>query len=338
MNVYELLTAPGPAAIAVIRLRGEAVAGLVAGHFRRGGRVVEPAAGRVVHGDLLGIDGQPLDDVVIVVDQGGPDWDARLHLHGGPGVHAACVALLQHCGFREQQADAASLWDATDEIEAELFGLLPRMMTMRGVRWLMKAAAEMRAARRGPAASPALESLPAFRLFARPTRIALVGPPNAGKSTLMNRLADMDVSIVSETPGTTRDWIEAAGELDGFPIVWLDTAGLRHSPDEIEAEGVRRSLALLANSDQFVLVLDAAALGEAAVAIAAVGESGRTPAAVLWNKSDRGVDSHAEQSVVPETWRAAAMEISALTGAGVEAFLDGLRGRIFPPETALTGG
>ena len=74
-------------------------------------------------------------------------------------------------------------------------------------------------------------------------RIALIGPPNAGKSSLLNALARRDVAIVSEIPGTTRDVIEVKLDLGGYPVVVADTAGLRDTGDAIEVEGVRRALA-----------------------------------------------------------------------------------------------
>ncbi len=88
--------------------------------------------------------------------------------------------------------------------------------------------------------------------------IAIIGPPNAGKSSLLNLLARRDAAIVSETAGTTRDVIEVHLDLGGWPVVLADTAGLRQSTDAIEQEGVRRARARAAAADLRVLVLDAA--------------------------------------------------------------------------------
>jgi len=71
--------------------------------------------------------------------------------------------------------------------------------------------------------------------------VAVTGPPNAGKSTLLNRLARRDVAIVSPVPGTTRDVIEIHLDLNGYPVTLLDTAGIRESADPVEQEGVRRA-------------------------------------------------------------------------------------------------
>lgn len=85
---------------------------------------------------------------------------------------------------------------------------------------------------------------------------AIIGPPNAGKSTLVNSLAAREVAIVSETPGTTRDVLEVRLDLGGVPVTLLDTAGLREARDPIEAEGIRRARARMAEADLVVLVAD----------------------------------------------------------------------------------
>lgn len=87
--------------------------------------------------------------------------------------------------------------------------------------------------------------------------IAIIGPPNAGKSSLLNLLARRDAAIVSETAGTTRDVIEVHLDLGGWPVILADTAGLRATPDAIEQEGVRRARARAAAADLRLLVLDA---------------------------------------------------------------------------------
>lgn len=79
--------------------------------------------------------------------------------------------------------------------------------------------------------------------------VVLTGPPNAGKSSLLNALARRDVAIVSPVAGTTRDAIEVRLDLGGLPVILVDTAGLRESADPVEAEGVRRALALVERAD-----------------------------------------------------------------------------------------
>jgi len=90
-------------------------------------------------------------------------------------------------------------------------------------------------------------------------RIALIGAPNAGKSTLLNALAKRDAAIVTDIPGTTRDVIEAPLQLGGYKAIVADTAGLRETPDVIEAEGVRRAAAWADSADLRIWLVDGAA-------------------------------------------------------------------------------
>lgn len=87
------------------------------------------------------------------------------------------------------------------------------------------------------------------RLLQRGALVVLAGPPNAGKSSLLNALLEENRAIVSDIPGTTRDSIEAWIDLDGWPIRLVDTAGLRESADEVEGEGVKRAEELLLKAD-----------------------------------------------------------------------------------------
>jgi tRNA modification GTPase len=91
--------------------------------------------------------------------------------------------------------------------------------------------------------------------------VAIAGPPNAGKSTLLNRLARREAAIVSPHPGTTRDVIEVHLELGGYPVMLLDTAGIRDSADPVEQEGVRRARSRAAAADLVLWVTDLSASG-----------------------------------------------------------------------------
>ena len=94
------------------------------------------------------------------------------------------------------------------------------------------------------------------RLLQRGALVVLAGPPNAGKSSLLNALLEENRAIVSEAPGTTRDSIEAWIDLGGWPIRLVDTAGIRESKDEVESEGVRRAEELIAKADLVLFLVD----------------------------------------------------------------------------------
>ncbi|MBW8865452.1 MAG: tRNA uridine-5-carboxymethylaminomethyl(34) synthesis GTPase MnmE, partial [Verrucomicrobia bacterium] len=95
------------------------------------------------------------------------------------------------------------------------------------------------------------------QILRRGIRAAIIGRPNAGKSSLLNQLLGHDRAIVSPIAGTTRDTIEETANIRGLPVIFIDTAGLREARDEIEVEGIRRSRASLAKAEFILHVLDA---------------------------------------------------------------------------------
>lgn len=154
--------------------------------------------------------------------------------------------------------------------------------------------------------------------------VVIAGRPNVGKSTLLNALTGRDRAIVSDTPGTTRDSIEEGLLVDGFPMVVVDTAGLRESDCDIEQEGIRRTHAQLARADMFMYVMD----GSAPPHPDDIRHLASIPQArtlVVLNKSDLG-DVAAKH--LDPAWRF--VKIAARTGAGVaslkSAMLDLLLG------------
>jgi tRNA modification GTPase len=144
--------------------------------------------------------------------------------------------------------------------------------------------------------------------------VAIIGPPNAGKSSLMNALARRDVAITSAVAGTTRDVIEVALDLGGYAMVLADTAGLRDAADSIEEEGVRRARARAAAADLRLLVLDAT---EPVPALPA-GLVDRDTVVIL-NKVDLGVGDVGERA--DRLADGPALRLSVLTGMGMSALL-----------------
>ena len=165
-------------------------------------------------------------------------------------------------------------------------------------------------------------------------RVAIAGPPNAGKSTLFNRLARREAAIVSPFPGTTRDVLELHLDLGGYPVTVLDTAGIRETDDPVEREGVRRATEQATAASLILWVVDAAAEGEACT-----DPPQLIPGTKLWrivNKID--LLPHGQQAFTKGIKRDDIHPVSSTTGQGIEPLL-GAIGRFceefFSPEPAL---
>lgn len=147
-------------------------------------------------------------------------------------------------------------------------------------------------------------------------RIAIIGPPNAGKSSLLNALAKREAAIVSDIPGTTRDVVEVRLVLAGYPVWIADTAGLREAADAIEAEGVRRALARAEEADLRIGVVEIGQDVPAAIS-AVLG-----PGDLLVRSK---LDLHGSTAAAGDT---PAIHVSATTGKGLAELHDLLAARV----------
>jgi tRNA modification GTPase len=301
-TIFALATAPGRAAVAVVRLSGPG-AGPALGVLTGGAIPARRVAGlRALRrpGDRAVL------DRALVLWMPGPhsytgEDGAELHLHGGPAVVDGVTGALLGLGLRLaepgeftrrafengkldlSQAEAvADLVDAETEAQrrqalAQLDGELAR----RHAAWreaLVEALAVLEAAvdfpdedlpetvagEAGPIVERVLGELDGAladgergERVREGFRIAIIGPPNAGKSSLLNALAGRSAAIVTATPGTTRDVIETPLNIAGYRVLLADTAGLREAKDPIEAEGVRRARDWARSAGLRLLVIDA---------------------------------------------------------------------------------
>ncbi len=158
----------------------------------------------------------------------------------------------------------------------------------------------------------------AGRVAQRGAKLALIGRPNAGKSSLLNALLGYGRSLVSDTPGTTRDYLEAPLDILGVPVTAVDTAGIRETGDAVEASGVELARSIAQNADLTLLLLDTSR-GLEAGDLTLIGELDPARLLVLGSKTD-----------LPSAWTPAelpakVLRISAATGAGLDTLRDQVR-------------
>jgi len=247
---------------------------------------------------------------------------ARAALRSLDGQFSAQVAALQaaltHLRVKIEAwldfPDEEIRFDARDECAAALDALLADLASL------------ARAARSGAVLRDGLS-------------VAIAGPPNAGKSSLLNRLAGYDAAIVTDIPGTTRDPLREHLTLDGLPVTVVDTAGLRDSADPVELEGLRRARLEASRADRVLWVVDVREPLDVALAAARTA-LGDAPFTLLRNKIDLAddaarADAESGSQTTGETRSAAAtsalgadrvpvLAISALTGAGIDALISHL--------------
>ena len=250
-----LLTPPGAGAIAVVRLSGPGVQDFLKTYFSAGA----PAALECRHGILRDGD-RVLDDPVVVLSQDGQTAD--VNLHGGTWVVANALKLAQREGFlilppSLPAADVA--FDADSVLEKEVLSYLPLATTERALTVLLNQVEAWERLTALKTASTQIDAMLADRSLhwlLHPPRVAIVGAPNVGKSTLANRLFARERSITADLPGTTRDWVGEMANLNGLAVMLVDTPGLRDTEDTIEREAIARSQAQVERADLVLHVQD----------------------------------------------------------------------------------
>lgn len=322
------LTPPGPAGVALLGLAGPGATALLQRRFRPRGRWPEP--GRLAVGRLEDESGALLDEAVLA--RSGPDA-YELSCHGGPGHLRGVIAALLAAGAVEVEAPLAG----ADPIRAAALAALPRATTELGAQVLLRQAngalagalASARAALAAGDPARARRELLSLRAAARlgrallePARVALVGLPNAGKSSLLNALLGRERALVSPEPGTTRDLVEVEAELAGLPIVLVDAAGRREAQDELEAAGIERARRAAREAALRLVVIDGAAPSREAWELAAAQPA---PAVVVINKIDLLADAAALLAEAARRALAPCLLCSARTGQGIDAIGPALR-------------
>jgi len=160
------------------------------------------------------------------------------------------------------------------------------------------------------------------RLLREGMTVVIAGRPNAGKSSLLNRLAGYEAAIVTAIPGTTRDILRERIDIDGMPLHVLDTAGLRDSSDVVENEGIRRAELEIARADRVLFVIDAVSdFGGNAYLEEQKRLPSNVPVTLIFNKCDQAVGIPVADALSGPP----SVAISALTGMGVDRLRDHLK-------------
>lgn len=334
-----LLTPTGAGAVAVVRVSGGRAASLMTEIFRpaRGGTFSNEqlADGRIRYGSV--VDGEEvLDDVLVAAAPGGEIRAVDICAHGGMRVLQRILALCERRGAEVLAPGSLGIhdvWPGECEFEDEVFAALRDARTEPAVDFLLRQretlpreierlAAHIRT--ESVAVRAALRRLidgySTSRALLEGAVVGLIGPTNSGKSTLFNRLAGREASIVSPIPGTTRDWVSAEIELLGVPIRLIDTAGLRDGAELLERVAISAGAEIASRCAARVLVLDGAEGRVPAIEnLTGFSADPRTNCLLVWNKSDRMDPTHRE-SCMAAGRRSGLPQVaaSALRGDGLE--------------------
>lgn len=196
-------------------------------------------------------------------------WEDSLHLmpHGGPAVMGSVIDWLETRGFfrRTDPSPRALFPEAGSDLEAWMLWTIARAASPGALPALLAQPAAW--GRSGEALPGPDDSLSTeFRRLVDPPLLVAVGPSNIGKSSLLNALAGRRVSIVADEPGTTRDHVGALVELDGLVVRWVDTPGLRATPNGAEAAAFDIAMTLVPHADLLLLCSDPGAEVSAEIA------------------------------------------------------------------------
>ena len=313
-----LLTPPGAAAIAVIRLSGPAVVPFLRAHFNRD---VQP--GWPIHADLT--DGQrTIDDPVVVLSSNGNLAD--ISAHGGAWVIRSVLDLACRHGFEIIENPpiplAAEAVDAETELETEVLMHLPLAKTELALRVLLNQPRAWKqlienAGRMTDLSGQIRRVLADRSLYwlLNPPHVAIIGAPNVGKSTLANQLFAQDRSITADLPGTTRDWVGEYANIDGLAVMLVDTPGLCQTDDVVERQAIDYGREQIRRSDMLMLLLDATQALAPQLELRDV----HPEAQLVVNKCDR-----------PPLWDLGsirAIAVSALSGQGIDQVRSAIRAR-----------
>ena len=331
-TAVSLLTAPGTGAIATVEVRGPRAWELARHLFKPAGKPLPESP--ELHRFWFGTLGS--DEVILSVTS---HDTIEVHCHGGRRVVRWVMDQFLASGGRQPSECVAT------QLSCDSLGgltpparLLEQAPTLRTASIILDQlngafANEVRRILALVETDPVEARDPLHRLAAlgntvgrhlvEPWKVVIAGPPNVGKSSLVNALAGYKRSVVSEVAGTTRDAVSVRVAFDGWPVELIDTAGMRDA-EGLEAEGIERAHQALTDADLGVWVIDASVSDPVFPTITSGVVEGLLSTRWVWakNKSDR--------SLWPGDFPVAALAISALTGEGISALATRVVNRLVP--------
>ena len=323
-----LITPPGEGGIGVIRVIGPGAVALVQAMFR-GKRPADLAkgTGRLHYGHLLHA-AEVLDEVLVaVIDSSAESQAVEINCHGGIAAVERILAELAARGAQRMPAESLAD-DRLDAIQQEAASLIPRAQSKVAVKMLLaqhagglsrriREIAEMQPAEAAGALRHLCGTARLGLALCSPRRIVIAGSPNTGKSTLFNALIGQARAIVTDIPGTTRDYLTETVVLGGVPFELVDTAGLRDTDHIVEVEGINYARQQISAANLVLLVLDAsrpitADERQMLADVEAVRRQGCPAVLYVLNKVDLLGAEQPSMGVEP------AICVSALIGTGLE--------------------
>jgi len=339
---FARLTAAGRSAVATVAVFGPAATDQVGNYFRpaSGKKLAAIPVGQVAFGRWISARGSTEELVVCRRHEQRVD----IHCHGGDAAVEAIQDSLSIVGCVASEAEELMRYEQQDRLAIQAWQAMTEARTRRGALLMLTQyhgafrnglLAIMKALEGGEKQSAReqlqrMQNLAAVGLHVtRPWQVVLVGPPNAGKSSLVNKLLGFRRSIVHDQPGTTRDLLTTSTAWDGWPIELVDTAGVREGAEGVEQEGIAKVRQQQREADLFVLVVD--------------GQEDWSPAMqqladffldaiLVYNKSDLLGHAADEDSVMADSSvdRPPGVVTSAVNGQGLDCLVDQIVQRLVP--------
>jgi len=314
-----------PGALGIVQLSGPGARAILNSFFER---PLADRPGKIQLGIFRDGEGNPVDQVLVV--QLPLEFECfEITAHGGRRILQRILDTLQHAGAEliDASENIADQFRLSDDVAREAYRLLPNVKTTLAVKFLLHQAEQGIPSN----TKEALAFWPAVEFLLKGVTVVLAGPPNAGKSTLLNQLSGQDHALVADQPGTTRDYVQAPADLGGVPVTLVDTAGLGATSDPLAPQARQKTFHQIDAADVLFLVLDGADK-KASSQFLKEFQAGVVPPRiiVLLNKIDHpGRQFTLDDLNLPSAWPA--LEISALRQINLEKIPE-LLGRVLGLE------